>query len=158
MIVSSSTSSFLSSASSSPPSDVDLTIDDVSISPGQVAELAALIETGRVSSAAAAAVVDKLIEREAKAKGSSVDEVVQAEDLWMTEDKEWIRPFVVRKLTKTDQAKQLVKDNPKKKARAKMEVIGWTIEACGLKANPMTVKEVAEEEIEKLQRNAASKR
>jgi len=129
-------------------SSEDLTIDDLPITHRQVAELATLIENGGISPAVAPVLVDKLIERENK--DDEVMNLVEADDLWMTDDKEWIRSLVAEKLTNSNQAKQVVKDNPKKNARAKMEIIGMTIELSGRKADPMVVKYVVEEEIEKL--------
>lgn len=134
--------------SSSTPSE-DLTIEDLPISHRQVAELATLIEGGNISAAAAPSVVDKLMERDAK-DDSSLKDLVDTEDLWISDDRDWIRSLVIQNLTNSNQAKQLVRDNPKKIARAKMEVIGRTIVNSGLKAHPMVVKSIVEEEVEKL--------
>ena len=157
----SSSSSSSSSSSTLTPTE-DLTIEDLPISQVEVAELAALIEGGRISPAAAPVLVDKLMERDLGESSSSsssssttsftLNELINYQDLWVNKDSDWIRSLVLEKLIGAPQAKEVVKDNPKKNARAKMELIGKTIELSEWKADPMVVKSVVEEEIEKLRR------
>jgi len=146
----------------------DLTIDDVPLTPRQVVDLASLVEEDKVSPAAVGRIVEELVEGKVASFASSsssspssssssfsypagelrVNEVVSSLDLWMSDDRDWIGSLMRDRLEK--EAKNLLKDNPKKNARAVMTVIGATIKASGLKANPLIVKSMVEEEVRKL--------
>jgi hypothetical protein len=79
-----------------------------------------------------------------------VEDVITAADLWMSNDDEWIRSLALVRVK--EETRNLVKDNPKKNARGKMNAIGRTLKDSGLRANPLIVKTVVEEEIKKLRK------
>jgi len=131
----------------------DMTINDLPLSPRHIASLAVMIEEGSVSPAAAPKILSTLssVIDERETEDDSIPDVaavVESLDLWMRNDEEWIRSLVREFIV--GEMKQLVKDNPKKNARAKMTVIGKVLEASRLKANPFLVKGIVEEEIAKL--------
>ena len=82
-----------------------------------------------------------------------VVDVVSSLDLWMSNDADWIRSLMRERLE--SETKNLLKENPKKNARAVMTIIGVTIKASGLKANPLLVKSIVEEEVRKLKSSRA---
>ena len=132
----------------------DLSIDDLPLSPRQVADLAVLIEDGKVSPAAAASIIAELIDGQKSVEEAIVKDVVSAMDMWMTDDRDWILSLMQDRLK--GETKQLLKDNPKKNARAKMTIIGVTLKASGLKANPLLVKSMVEDEVQKLKAGSGS--
>ena len=149
--------SFLSSSS-----DFDLadpTVEDLNLTHQQVAHLAVLIEEGRVSPAGEAKIVSALVDRGNRDNINDnnenngvidVEDVITALDLWMTNDDEWIRSLALVRVK--EETRNLVKDNPKKNARGKMNAIGRTLKDSGLSANPLVVKTIVEEEIRKLKK------
>ena len=140
-------------------SDLDVadpTVEDLNLTHRQVAHLAVLVEEGKVSPAAEAKIVSALVDRgdqdniNENNEDNGVEDVITAADLWMSNDDEWIRSLAL--VRAKEEIRNLAKDNPKKNARGKMNAIGRTLKDSGLRANPLLVKTVVEEEIKKLKK------
>lgn len=140
-------SKFISRDSISPPPS-DLTINDLWVTPKQVAALARLLHDQEVSPLVLPEILKALTDSR---EGSSIDVVkyIQEHHLKAIKDETQLLDFIKQAFLKEKKVlKELVKDNPKKFARAKMNIVGAALEASGLKADPIRLKELIDQEAE----------